>query len=89
MGRTFGFQYDGRRLSIRPVTVDEGWELWVMDGERRLECAARVSIDDAVIGGRSGQDIVRLTAEQALQRILSEGLEPGPPPEPSALPPSG
>jgi len=28
--------------------VDEGWELWVVEGERKVVCVARVSVDEAV-----------------------------------------
>ena len=38
MGRTFDFELAGRHLSIRPMPVDEGWELWVMEGNTAARC---------------------------------------------------
>ena len=74
MGRSFRFEYRGRWLDIRPVPVDEGWDLWLMDGERRLTCGGHVSIDDAVIAKRSGQDLIQCTAEQIRERLVSAGF---------------
>lgn len=71
MGRTFEFDLEGRHLSIRPMPVDEGWELWVMEGNRRLWLGARVSVDDAVVAGRNGRDSVLIAVEQVKQRLLS------------------
>ena len=48
MGRAFPFTYQGRALRISTMTVDEGWELWVVEGERKVMCVARVSVDEAV-----------------------------------------
>jgi len=48
MGRAFPFTYQGRALRISTMTVDEGWELWVVEGERKVVCVARVSVDEAV-----------------------------------------
>ena len=72
MGRTFDFQYGGRKLSIRPVPIDEGWELWVMDGDTRLECGGIISVDDAIAGGRCGQDPIRIAADQVKARMLAK-----------------
>jgi hypothetical protein len=74
MGRSFDFNYDGRVLTVRPICVDEGWELWIMDGEKRLACGGRISIDEAVAAGRAGQDKVRRAAEEIGQRIVENGL---------------
>jgi hypothetical protein len=74
MGRSFSFDHSGRRLSICPIAIDEGWELWVMEGGRRLLCGGRVSVDDAVLAGREGRDCVGLAAEQLKQRIVSAEL---------------
>jgi hypothetical protein len=77
MGRSFTFVYGGQQLTITPIAVDEGWELWVMEGGRRLTCAARISVDEVVMGGRKGRDIIQLTVDQVRARILSIGLAVG------------
>ena len=71
MGRTFDFHFAGRHLSIRPMPVDEGWELWVMEGNRRLWLGGRVSVDDAVVAARDGRDSVLLAVEQVKQQLMS------------------
>ena len=75
MGRAFPFTYQGRALRISTVTVDEGWELWVVEGERKVVCAARVSVDEAVERARRGEDLIASIAEKAKIRILSMGLD--------------
>ncbi len=72
MGRSFNFEYAGRTFSIRPVPVDEGWELWVMDGDTRLECGGVISVDDAISAGRCGQDPIKSAADQLKARILAK-----------------
>lgn len=74
MGRAFPFTYQGRALRISPVTVDEGWELWIFEGDRKVLFAARVSVDEAVERARGGEDLISALAEQTMQRILSAGL---------------
>ena len=74
MSRTFPFTYQGRALRISTITVDEGWELWVFEGDRKMVCAGRVSVDEAVECGRSGEDLISALAEQAKLRIFSMGL---------------
>jgi hypothetical protein len=71
MGRTFEFDLMGRHLSIRPMPVDEGWELWVMEGNTRLWLGGRVSVDDAVVAGRDGRDSVLIAVEQVKRRLMS------------------
>jgi hypothetical protein len=71
MGRTFSFEYAGRKFCIRPVPVDEGWELWVMDGEKRVECGGRISIDEAVIAARKGHDCIQTAADQLKASVLA------------------
>ena len=73
MGRTFEFELAGRQLSIRPMPVDEGWELWVMEGSRRLWLGGRVSVDEAVVAARDGRDSVLIAVEQ-VKRQLIEGV---------------
>jgi hypothetical protein len=70
MGRSFSFTFNGRLLSIRPLPVDEGWELWLLDGERRVTCGGRISIDEAVDAGRQGRDCIAARAEQMKSDIL-------------------
>lgn len=74
MGRAFPFIYQGRALRISTVTVDEGWELWVFEGDHKVVCAARVSVDEAVERARGGVDLISALAEQTKARILSAGL---------------
>jgi hypothetical protein len=76
MGRAFSFEYEGRTLTIRPIAVDEGWELWVMDGEKRLTCGGLISVDEAVSAGRQGHDRIRLVADQIRERIMATGFQP-------------
>jgi len=83
MGRSFAFTYQGRVLKISPITVDEGWELWVFDGERKVFCAGRVSVDEAVDGVRRGEDRISALAEETKRGILSARLAM-PPTEPPA-----
>ena len=75
MGRAFPFTYQGRALRISTITVDEGWELWVVEGERKVVCAARVSVDEAVERARRGEDLIASIAEKTKTRILSAGLD--------------
>ena len=74
MGRSFNFVYQGRTLSIRPIAVDEGWELWVMEEGRRLACAGRVSVDESVAAARQGKDSIRIAAEEIQQHVLAAQL---------------
>jgi len=71
MGRTFSFECAGRKLCIWPVPVDEGWELWVMEGEKRLECGGKISVDDAVTAARKGHDSILVAADQLKARVLA------------------
>lgn len=84
MGRAFPFTYQGRALRISTITVDEGWELWVFEGDRKMVCAARVSVDEAIERARSGEDLISALAEQTKLRILSAGLN-FPSPDPQSL----
>lgn len=79
MSRAFPFTYQGRALRISTITVDEGWELWVFEGNRKMICAGHVSVDEAVERGRGGEDLISALAEQAKRRILSTGLNLPPP----------
>ena len=74
MGRAFPFTYHGRVLRISTITVDEGWELWVCEGDRKVVCAAHVTVDEAVAGARRGEDLIAVTAENTKLRVLSAEL---------------
>jgi hypothetical protein len=74
MGRSFPFTYQGRAFRISTITVDEGWELWVFEGERKVVCAGRVSVDEAVDGARRGEDPISTLAEETKRGILSARL---------------
>ena len=71
MGRIFEFDLLGRHLVIRPMPVDEGWELWVMEGNKRLWLGGHVSVDDAVVAARDGKDSVLIAVEQVKQRLMT------------------
>ena len=74
MGRCFNFEHDGQTLSVRPMAVDEGWELWVMEGEKRLICGAWLTIDEVVRAGRQGQDRIRTAFDEIRNQIVSGRL---------------
>ena len=69
MGRIFPFLHQDRELEICVVPIDEGWELWVVEGDRRLACGARVSVDEATDAGRRGEDRVLAVAEDLKSQI--------------------
>jgi hypothetical protein len=54
--------------------IDEGWELWVAEGERRLAFAGRLSVDEAVEAWRNGEDRIQSLAEEAKGQILTARL---------------
>ncbi len=70
MGRSFPFTYHGRVLRICPLAIEEAWELWVLDGERKLVCARRISIDETVEAGLRGEDRIRTVAEELMSRFV-------------------
>ncbi|UYN95220.1 MAG: hypothetical protein KIT25_24960 [Enhydrobacter sp.] len=57
-----------RRLEVRVVPVDEAWELWLFEGERRLALAGTVAIDAATEAWRQGLDPVA----QAVERLRAD-----------------
>jgi hypothetical protein len=69
MGRTFPFTFEGQCLSIAAVTVNEGWELWVLSGHQKLLCIGRVSVDEVVDAGLRGEDRISTLAEQARAEV--------------------
>lgn len=62
MGRRF--ELGSGNLNISVVSIDEGWELWLCEGQRRVRLAATVSLDASVEAGRQGTDLVLLTVER-------------------------
>jgi hypothetical protein len=81
--RSFPFRHQARVLKIDVVAVDEGWELWVSEDDRRLAYGGRVSVDDAIAGWRIGDDHVLELAEEVKSNVLTGKLVVGPqsPPE--------
>jgi len=74
MGRLFDFEYEGRKLSIHPISGDEGWELWIMEGEKRLVCGGWITVDEVVLAGRRGEDRIETAAQQIRQQIVAGEL---------------
>jgi hypothetical protein len=72
--RSFPFRYHGQLLKITVVSVDEGWELWILDGERRLGYGGRVSVDQAIESWRRGEDCVQVLAEEVKSQVLTGRL---------------
>lgn len=58
MGRIFDLPAAGRRYSIRVMSIDEGWELWVYEGRRPLLLGGTVGMDAALEAWRAGDDAV-------------------------------
>ncbi len=56
------------------VTAEEGWELWVCEGEQRLMLVFRVSIDDAIRAWRSGNDPILQALDTVSTRLQSGEL---------------
>jgi hypothetical protein len=71
MGRSFPFTVQGRALRICPLAIEEAWELWILDGERPLICARRISIDESVEAGLRGEDRIRTVAEELMSRFVT------------------
>ena len=74
MGRSFPFDFRERKLAVVVICVDEGWELWVAEGDRRLARGACVSVDEATEAGRLGEDRIRAVAEQVKVQVLDTQL---------------
>ncbi len=72
--RSFPFRYHGQLLTIAVVSVDEGWELWIQEGDRRLGYGGRVSVDQAINAWRRGEDSVQALAEEVKSQILTGRL---------------
>ncbi len=64
MGRTFDMPSVGRQYSIRVVAIDEGWEVWVYEGPRRLLLGGVEGRDAALAAWRAGKDPVAEPAER-------------------------
>ena len=72
--RSFPFRYHGQLLKVSVVSVEEGWELWISDDERRLGFGGRVSIDQATESWRRGEDCVQILAEEVKSQVLTGRL---------------
>jgi len=72
--RSFPFRYHGQLLKITVVSVEDGWELWILDGERRLGYGGRVSADQAIESWRRGEDCVQVLAEEVKSQVLTGRL---------------
>ncbi len=72
--RSFPFRYHGQLLNVSVVSVDEGWELWILDGDRRLGYGGRVSVDQAIDAWRRGEDSVQILAEEVKSQVLTGRL---------------
>ena len=83
--RSFPFRHQAHLLKIDVVAVDEGWELWVAEADRRLAYGGRVSCDEAIAGWRVGEDRVRELAEEVKSNVLTGKLAVGPLPAVEAV----
>ena len=72
--RAFPFRHKGRVLRVVVVSVQEAWQLWVCEEERRLAYGGRVSVDDAIAGWRLGDDRVLELAEEVKSNVLTGKL---------------
>src|SRR5579883_33077 len=72
--RSFPFRFHGQLLNISVVSVDEGWELWILEGERRLGYGGRVTVDQAIESWRRGEDSVQVLAEEVKSQVLTGRL---------------
>jgi hypothetical protein len=61
-------------LRVVVVAVQEAWQLWVCEEERRLAYGGRVSVDDAIAGWRIGDDRVLELAEEVKSNVLTGKL---------------
>jgi hypothetical protein len=72
--RSFPFRDQARLLTIAVVAIDEGWELWVTEDDRRLAYGGHVSVDQAIAGWRVGDDLVQELAEEVKSNVLTGKL---------------
>lgn len=76
--RAFPFRYQGRLLRVVVVAVQDAWQVWVCEDERRLAYGGRVAADDAIAGWRLGEDRVREQVEEVKSKVLTGALVLGP-----------
>jgi hypothetical protein len=88
MARTFAVDHQGRRLAIRVLPVDEGWEFWVCEGDARLVLGGSLSIDEVVEGYRHAEDRVQNLVDFIHQSISVGALVVPPPVSASDVPSS-
>ena len=72
--RVFPFRYQGRLLRVVVVAVQEAWQLWVCEEDRRVAYGGRVSVDDAIAGWRQGDDRVLELSEEVKSNVLTGKL---------------
>ncbi len=72
--RVFPFRYQGRLLRVVVVAVQEAWQLWVCEEDRRLAYGGRVTVDDAIAGWRQGDDRVLELSEEVKSNVLTGKL---------------
>jgi hypothetical protein len=78
--RSFPFRHQARLLKIDVVAVEEGWELWVSENDKRIAYGGRVAADQAIAGWRVGDDLVHERAEEVISNVLTGKLALGPRP---------
>ncbi|WP_296381681.1 hypothetical protein [Reyranella sp.] len=61
-------------MRVVVVSVQEAWQLWVCEEERRVAYGGRVSVDDAFAGWRVGDDRVLELAEEVKSNVLTGKL---------------
>ena len=86
--RSFPFRHQSRLLTIVVAAVDEGWELWVSEADRRLAFGGHVTVDEAIAGWRVGEDRVQELAEEVKSHVLTGQLalsRPSPDAAPTAI----
>jgi|1185.fasta_scaffold469302_2 hypothetical protein len=84
--RSFPFRHQARLLTIAVVAIDEGWELWISENDRRLAYGGRISVDQAIAGWRVGEDRVMELAEEVKSNVLTGKLAVAPRPPIDAAP---
>jgi hypothetical protein len=73
-GRAFPIEHRGRLLSVQVLPVDEAWQLWVCEQDRRLVLGATVPLDAAIEGWRRGEDVVARMVDQIRERLANGDL---------------
>ena len=72
--RSFPFRFQSRQLTVAVVAIDEAWELWVSENDRRVAYGGKVTVDEAIAGWRVGEDRVQEMAEEVKSFVLTGKL---------------